>query len=68
MKEKYWHLVKDKRFENCAEYQRPPWCDYKEALDYRIGCWRLIDGSITNSMQCIGCPHYKYKKQEVQDV
>lgn len=38
-----------------AKYHQPKWCDYPDALDGSMGCWRLVSMKITCKDDCETC-------------
>jgi len=62
----YWHEIskenKDKIIVSklsindfVNKYKQPDWCIYPDALKGLLGCWGLIDGSITCIENCKNC-------------
>ncbi len=75
MRKAYWHkLPKDSQealyaysgytyAEFMSKYKQPPWCDYHNALEGKMGCWSLIiPGRVRDADFCVACDCFNPEK------
>jgi hypothetical protein len=73
---KYFHELTDKEYlslrrdgdvfmDALTKFSEPPWCKNKNALNFKDGCYSLLNHSISKKVDCNHCSDIKKECKNV---